>query len=293
MQARARATYRRGALLVGGAMLAWSTAGLLARLVATDPWTTLFWRSFYAIASLLVYLLWREGRGVLGGFRRLGVAGWAMGACFGGSMVFFITALAHTSVAAVQVFLASAPLFAAILGWFILGERISGAKALAIGICVAAIGFIVGDGEAGHLLGNLLALGMVVTYAGSVVLARLRADVPTTEATVVGMLMVMAIAAPLARLSGIAPGEMALLAGFGVVQMGLALVMFTAGVRLIPAADVGLISLVEATAGPFWVWLALGENPGWRTLVGGAVVMLTVLATAWREARQAAQNSVA
>ena len=38
--ATAAAQYRRGALLVAGAALAWSSAGLITRLTATDGWTS-------------------------------------------------------------------------------------------------------------------------------------------------------------------------------------------------------------------------------------------------------------
>ena len=62
------ATYRRGALLITGATLFWSLAGLLARMVATDPWTTLFWRSVCAGTFLLAYLFWRDGRRVPAGY---------------------------------------------------------------------------------------------------------------------------------------------------------------------------------------------------------------------------------
>lgn len=275
-------TYRRGALLVGGAMLAWSSAGLLARLVATDPWTTLFWRSVYALGALLLFLGWREGRGMAAGFRALGRTGWAMAACFAVSMICFINALALTSVAAVLVFQAVAPMFAAVLGWVVLREAVSREKLLAVAVCLGAVLFITAGADAGRMLGNLLSAGMGLTYAGTVVLARRGGDVRTTEATTLGVGLVILVSLPFARLE-VSGGEMALLAGFGVVQMGLALVMFTAGVKLIPAVDAGLISVLEAVLAPLWVWLLLGEDPGWRTLAGGAVVLAAVAATAVRE----------
>lgn len=278
------ATYRRGVLLVAGSMLAWSSAGLFARLVATDPWTTLFWRSVFAAASLVLYLAVRNGSQTWAGFRRLGAAGWAMGACFAASMVCFINALAYTSVATVLVFQAAAPLFAAALAWMLLRESVSGHKLAAIAITMAAVLFIVMGSGAGQLAGSVLSAGMGVTYAATIVLARYRADVPTTEATVVGVVLVAMLTASFARFS-VPLGEMAMLAGFGIVQMGLALVLFTDGVRLIPAADAGLISVLEAVLAPLWVWLAFGENPGWRTLAGGTVVLAAVVFTAWREAR--------
>lgn len=281
------AAYRRGLFLVAGAMLIWSTAGILARLVDTDPWTTLFWRSVYAAVSLVAYLAWRDGRGMFDGFRRLGMVGLAMALCFGISMICFINALALTTVAAVLVFQAAAPLFAATLAWLLLRERVSREKLVAIAVTLFGVGFMVSDAQdPGRLWGNLISAVMGLTYAGTVVLARAGRDVPTTEATLLGVVLVGVVSLPFAQMT-VPAGEMALLATFGVVQMGLALIMFTAGVRLIPSADAGLISVLEAVAAPLWVWLLLGEDPGWRTLAGGAVVLAAVVTVAWREVRQA------
>ncbi len=273
----ARATWNRGALLVAGATLVWSSAGLLARWVHTDPWTTLFWRSIFAFLALVAWLVLREGRALPARFAGLGLAGWAMAACFAISMITFITALNMTTVAAVMMFQAAAPLFAAVLAWLFLHERVGRQKLLAIVATLAGVGVMVSGGQGqGWLAGNLLSFVMGLTFAGTIVLARARADVPTTEATCLAVVMVMAVAAPFARFS-LAADDMLLLASFGVVQMGLALIMFTTGVRLLPAADAGLISVLEAVLAPLWVWLAFDEDPGPRTLLGGAIVIAAVV----------------
>ena len=51
------------------------------------------------------------------------------------------------------------------------------------------------------------------------------------------------------------------------------MILFTAGARRIPVAEASLIGVLESVLGPVWVWLALGENPGVPSLVGGAVVL--------------------
>ncbi len=56
--------HRRGLLLVAGAALVWSAGGLLARMIETDPWTKLFWRSLFAFIFLLAYA-WYRNRGRL------------------------------------------------------------------------------------------------------------------------------------------------------------------------------------------------------------------------------------
>jgi drug/metabolite transporter (DMT)-like permease len=274
------ALYRRGALLVAGATLVWSSAGLLARWGQTDPWTTLFWRSVFAAAALLGYLAWREGRDVWRGFRRLGGAGLTMALCFAASMICFINALSLTTVAAVLVFQAAAPLFAALLAWIFLSERVGGVKLAAVLVTLAAVVFMVsGTQDLGGWWGNLLSAVMGITFAATIVLARAEPDVPTTEATCVAVMLVALVSLPFAQLN-IGGPDLALLALFGIAQMGLALVMFTVGVRLIPSVDAGLISVLESVLGPLWVWIAFDENPGVRTLVGGFVVVCAVVAAA-------------
>lgn len=59
--------------------------------------------------------------------------------------------------------------------------------------------------------------------------------------------------------------------------MGLGLALFTIGARLIPAAEVALITLLEIVLGPLWVWIALSEQPSAATLAGGAIVIIAVV----------------
>ena len=277
--------YRRGVLLVTAAMFIWSSAGVLTRAVETDPWTTLFWRSVFAAVTLQIYLMWRSPRGWTAGFGRLGRVGVAMGLCFAASMIAFINALALTTVAAVLVFQAAAPLFAAVLAWFFLKEGVSRRTALAIAVSCIGVALIVGSsGEIGQLWGNLISAVMGLTYALTVVLARAERNVPTTEATQLGVLVTLLASLPLASFH-VSLHDMFFLGVIGIFQMGLALIVFTNGVRLIPSADAGLISVLEAVLAPVWVWLVFAEDPGTMTLVGGGVVIAAVAWAATGERR--------
>jgi drug/metabolite transporter (DMT)-like permease len=281
----ARDHYRRGVWLVTGATLSWSSAGLLARWVATDPWTTLFWRSLFATIALLGYLIVRDRGGVVQSFRCLGGVGIAMAVCFALSMICFINALNLTTVAAVLIFQAASPLFAATLAWIFLKERVGRRKLAAILVTIAGVLVMVtGAGALGRLVGDMLSAVMGLTYAGTIVLARVRPQVPATAATCLAVIIVAVVSAPLAKFA-VAPRDMALLVLFGFGQMGLALVMFTAGVRLIPAADAGLISVLECVLAPLWVWFVFAEDPGRNTLIGGAIVVAAVLAAAGSDRR--------
>ena len=51
----------------------------------------------------------------------------------------------------------------------------------------------------------------------------------------------------------------------------------TIGARLIPAAEVALITLLEVVLAPLWVWLTISERPAPAAIVGGAVVIFSVV----------------
>jgi drug/metabolite transporter (DMT)-like permease len=284
---RERTLYRRGTLLVAGAAIAWSSAGLLVRTTGTDNWTTLFWRSLFAALFLAGYIALRDGRGALRSFARLGLAGLGIAVAFATSMTCFIIGLRETAVANVLIFQAAAPFVAAILGWFWLGERISWRGGMAILATMAGILVMVSDSVAtGRVLGDLVSAVMGISFAIVIVESRRHRDVAMTSAMCLGLVLAGLVALPFAQL---APPmrDLGLLALFGIGQMGIALMLFTAGVPLIPAAEAGLITMLEVVLAPLWVWLAFNEDPGSRALLGGAIVLAAVIGHTLVEKRYA------
>jgi drug/metabolite transporter (DMT)-like permease len=89
--------------------------------------------------------------------------------------------------------------------------------------------------------------------------------------------LVVVVCAPFVTLGSVSGGDWAILAALGVGQMGIGLAFLTIGARLIPPAQVALISLLEVVLGPLWVWLAYDERPSAATLAGGAIVVAAVV----------------
>jgi drug/metabolite transporter (DMT)-like permease len=85
-------------------------------------------------------------------------------------------------------------------------------------------------------------------------------------------LLVLPVASPLS----VASSDVAALGVMGLVVLPLSFGLIFLGPRYIPAPEVSLVLLLEAVLGPYWVWLALGEEPSARTLVGGSVVLATL-----------------
>jgi drug/metabolite transporter (DMT)-like permease len=279
--------YRRGALLVSGATLAWSTAGLLVRWTATDPWTTLFWRAVFASIALLAWLRIAAPGRMLPAFGGLGPLGLLLALCLAASMMAFINALALTTVANVMVFQAISPLLAALFAWAWVREPLTPRTVFALLAAFAGVVTMAsGDLGGGGLTGDALALLMAATSALIIVLARMARHASMAAATFAGMAVTAVVALPMTRFM-LPASDYLLLALFGVGQMAFALVLFTTGVRLIPAADAGLITLLECVLAPLWVWLAFGETPEARSIAGGAAVLGAVAITALHGRRSA------
>jgi drug/metabolite transporter (DMT)-like permease len=268
--------HRRGRTYVALAAIAWSTAGLFQRELTVDLATQLAGRAFFAVIAIVAFVAVAERGRVVRAFREIGRAGLAVAALMAISSGAFIAALNYTSVANVLFLQALAPVLAAVFGTFV-GEPVARRTWAAIAVAVAGVALMVGGPSHPSLAGFTLSLLMSVSFAGTIVITRHQRQVSMAPATCLSQALVFACAAPFASASSIGGEDLALLVGLGVTQIGLGLIFLSIGARLIPAAEVALITLLEIVLGPLWVWLALGEQPGATTLVGGAIVLGAVV----------------
>ncbi len=268
--------HRRGRVYVALAAVAWSTAGLLQRKLTVDLATQLAGRALFAVLGLLVFVAFAERGHLVRAFRAIGRAGLAVTVLMAVSSGTFIAALNYTSVANVLFLQALAPVLAAVLGTFV-GEPVARRTWLAMAVAAAGVGLMVGGPSRPSVAGVTLSLLMAVSFAGTIVITRHKREVSMAPATCLSQVLVFLVAAPFADPSSVGAADLALLIGLGVGQIGLGLIFLTIGARLIPAAEVALITLLEIVLGPLWVWIVLSERPSATTLVGGAIVLAAVV----------------
>ena len=97
-----------------------------------------------------------------------------------------------------------------------------------------------------------------------------------------GALLAGLLAGSLATTLTIPEGDRLWMGLMGLCVVPIAYACMTTGPRYLPAADVGLLLLLEAVFGPLLVWWVIGEDPGPRTLIGGAIVLGAIaLSNAW------------
>jgi drug/metabolite transporter (DMT)-like permease len=259
---------------VASAAVCWSSGALIARLVATSPWTTNLWRSLFASVFLAVLLSIARRRSILTQWREGGLPIAAVAACMAIASTCFIFSLAHTSVANTLLLMSTSPYVVGLLGWLVLGERVPPRTWLTMGVALAgAVVMVSSSAGRGGLLGDLLAVFMATSFAVATVLVRRHPQTPMAPAAALATTFTFLLALPQATPLDTTARDLLLLAFFGIGQFGAGFLLFMAGARLIPAAQTSLIGMLETVLGPVWVWLVLDERPEAASLAGGALIL--------------------
>lgn len=264
-------------LLVISALI-FSTGALFVRgLDHPQAWTTVFWRSVSACASLLILIVWRERSNFVRAIVSMGKPGWAVAAAFAGASIGMVVALSRTSVAIVLVIFALSPLSAAILAWVLIGERVRNYTWVAIGVTVGGVAYMVsGSTAAGSAAGAAIALVIPLSFGFGTVMIRRHAEVAMAPAMLLAAVISAVIALPLAHPLDVTKHDLLLLLIFGFAQLGVGLAIFSVGAARAPATDVALLSMLEPIAGPIWVWVFMNEYPGVPALIGGSAVFIAL-----------------
>jgi drug/metabolite transporter (DMT)-like permease len=310
---------RLGATLVFLSALFWSFGGAIARFLDIESsWTIVFWRALFAGLFLLGFLLVRDGpRETLRLYRNMGFPGLAVGFGFAVASTSFIIAIQFTTVANVILIQAGVPLLAALMAWIVYRERIALSTWIAIAAVIFGVALMVMGGpvletldqmlgmdmfaaaampgadiDTSHAwIGNLLAVTIATVFAMVTVVTRRFQDVRQTPGASLGCFAASLVGFLMAPSIGVTTGELGILIIFGMLNLGLGMALFVTGARMIPSAFAALLGTAETVLGPVWVAIVHHEIPGTETIIGGAIVLMALLAYLYLSLR--AQRNVA
>jgi drug/metabolite transporter (DMT)-like permease len=261
----------------------WSTAGVLSRqLESARGFEVSFWRSFFAAIFVALILSWQHkaklGQKLLG----LGRYGLASGVMWAAMFTCFMLALTMTTVANALIVESFAPLLTAIFAWVFLSEKIPRRTWLAIFVAFAGMLWMFIDGfsklDARGLIGVMLALCVPFAVAANVIILKKGGQhVDLIPAVFVGGVLSALLMLPFALPLSASLHDIGILAVLGVFQLGLPCMIMVHAAKGLSAPEISLLSLLEVVLGPFWVWLAIGEEPAKATLLGGAVVLSALI----------------
>ena len=280
-----------GTSLVLLAAVLWSTGGLLIRLISADELTVILWRSVSAAVALSIYLVVAHRTELFKRIASLGWVGLAVASCFLLDASLSVFAFRQTSVANVMVIFSTAPFVAGFIAWLWHRERVTVQTAIAMLVCIVGVVVMVSDSLGSRSFsGDLLAMLVVIVFSFAIVTIRRHPHLDLIAVVWLSAVMTAVVFVPFATPFGHTSVDYALMAVFGVFEYAAAMIAFTVGARYLPAAQSMLIGLLETVLGPLWVWLVISETPTRATLIGGGVIITTLVVHTTRALREDKQQ---
>jgi drug/metabolite transporter, DME family len=266
-----------GRLLVLAAALLWSTSGLFAKAPIFADWAPdvrgplmAFWRAAFAalvLAPLIRRPRWRSGL-------------LPLTAAFSGMNVTYLTAMTLTTAANAIWLQSTAPLWVFLIGLLLLRKPVVHRDLVPLGFGFVGVGMILLFEVQGQArFGVAMGVAAGICYGSVVVCLRRMRDENPAWLIALNHAVAAIVLLPWVICQECWPSlaQLAVLAGFGVVQMAVPYVLLLRGLRSIGSQEAVAIGLVEPVLMPLWVYLVWGEVPAWWTIVGASLILAGLL----------------
>lgn len=250
--------------------LIWSANGLLIKLVDWPPMAISGLRSSFAVVALLPFV----GKP----HKWLSMGSLAGGTAFAGALVTFVIATKLTTAANAIFLQLTAPVYVALLSWWILKERISALDWIVTGIILGGMLLFFGDNLTMEgFWGNISAILSAVCWAFFVLFYRKEKDDSPLKIPIIGHLICTLTGLPFVIAAGWWPSSGGIwIIPMGAVGAGLSFVLYTWVIRRLEAIEAVITQTIEPIFNPIWVFLVIGEKPGQWALLGGGIVLTAI-----------------
>jgi drug/metabolite transporter (DMT)-like permease len=269
--------------LVVIAVFMWSTGGLFIKITSLDAYQVTFFRSL--LAGLTVLVLTRKDGLKIDGFGVLASVIYAT------LLFLFVWATKHGTAANAIFLQYTAPIYILILAPFVIGEEFHLRDLVTVIFCIIGMSlFFVGRLDTTAYLANFAALASGIFLGLYIMLLRHHraAGMNRTITVIYGNFLLALVTLP----SGIAAvpvmtlTDAAAVAFLGIFQIGIAYILFIKGVTEgTRPLDASIIGFIEPLLNPVWVFLFIGEEPSKWAILGGAIIIATVVAHTLRQYR--------
>ena len=271
-----------GPLLIFLGAVCLSFGGLIVKsFEGANLWQILFWRQIFFSIIVLLYLFFNYKKNFFNSFYKSGFPGFIGGIFLAVGFVAYVFAMYTTTVANTNFIITTETIFLAIFGYIFLKEKIS--LITLISIILGMLGVIIilvsssSNQSSEQFFGNIVAFIMPISFAVLVMVVRKYPKIDMIPAQFTAGVVAAVIGFFIAGKIAISFHDLflAFLAGF--FQIGFGFILITIGSQTTPAAVVGVLMLTESVFGPLWAWLFINEIPGIGVLIGGSIIIFSIL----------------
>ncbi len=267
-----------GRWLIVLATLLWSMSGLFAKNPFFDSWPEAdrgllfaFWRA--AFASVVLWFLVRR---IAWDWRLIVSA-----VTFAIMNVTYLSSMVYCEATLAIWLQYTSPMWVLLISFFVFGERPSRQEwpdwTL---ICVGVLVVLFGQPRNANVLGIVLGLMSGIGFAGVVITLRWLRHLDGAWVVFVNHFFTALILFPFVIKMGIWPTgvQWGLLAGFGMLQMGLPYALFARAIKSVNSHEASALTLLEPMFVPIWVLFSYGDlasyqRPSLGTLVGASLIL--------------------
>ncbi len=265
----------------------WSFGPLVVRYMDNPnqvPWQYIFGRGLTIFIILNLYLYFEEGTKFYKNYLKIGLSGLIGGSGLGIAMISFIYSITNTSAAITLLCLAAMPFFTALIAFLFLREQIS--VNVWVSIVIATIGIIImaiGNTKESSLVGFVFGITSSIGFAVFSVSLRWRKETPKFTTVAVAGLFCFVFATIMILIKKqvfFSTSYNSALFSLHGVLVCFGLILYSIGSKMIPAAELTLLSLTEVIGGIFWVWLpilGINEIPDTNTIIGGFFLFISLV----------------
>ena len=265
----------------------WSFGPLVVRYMDDPhlvPWQYIFGRGLTIFILLNLYLYFEEGNNFYKNYKKIGLSGLIGGSGLGIAMMSFIYSITNTTAAVTLLCLAAMPFFTALLAFLFLKEKIT--LNVWISIFIATVGILImalDNTEKNSVIGFIFGIISSIGFSVFSVSLRWRKETPKFTTVAIAGLVCFLTAGIVILSSNItffsSSYNSSLFSLHGTIVC-LGLILYSIGSKVIPAAELTLLSLTEVIGGIFWVWLPLfgiNETPSTNTIIGGFFLFVSIV----------------
>ena len=268
---------KKGSLMAFVAVMFITPDSLFIRLSNVETWSLVFYRGIIPFVLVFIGMLLIYRLKFFNLLRSNGYYGFAYVLTFSVTNIAFVVSIQNTNVANTLIMIATAPMLSAILGSFFLKENPDKKTWVAIFITFFAALYIFYDSiKLGNFFGDILGFVAAMGLAVGAVIIRSAKKLNLVPSAVVGKLIIALFAMLFVKDYSLNNNDIYIVPLMCVMCVAIPFVLVTIAPRFITAAEVNLFFLLETIIGPIWVWLIIKEQPTPETIVGGAIVVLTI-----------------
>ena len=268
---------KKGMLLAFTGIVFITPDSLFIRLANDESWNLIFYRGIIPFLVVFVCLIFIYKKKLLNELINNGWRGVAYATVFTITNITFVISIENTNVANTLIMVALAPMLSAVISFIFLNENPDKKTWLAIAITTLSVVYIFYDAlDAGDFLGNFLGLITAMGLAIGANIIRSAKKISLVPSAMLGKLMVALIALLFIDKIKLEGNDLIIVPVMCIMCVAIPFVLVTLAPRYITAAEVNLFFLLETIFGPLWVWMVIKEQASFETILGGAIIVVTI-----------------